>query len=92
MLNRRDIVAVLGRSLGAAKNDAIGSPRNGLHLHNEASYDNGLICGGTWNFRPRFCRTDALSFWRRPRFDGVCEAAKPSGFGIGVVDTSQRLR
>lgn len=59
-----------------------------FHLNNEASYDNGLICGGTLEVfvEPILPQPVAYLFGGGHVSVAVARAAHAAGFGIGVVD------
>src|SRR5260370_26563442 len=58
------------------------------HLNNEASYDNGLICGGTLEVfvEPILPQPMLYLFGGGHVSMAVAKAAGAAGFGIGVVD------
>jgi xanthine dehydrogenase accessory factor len=59
-----------------------------FHLNNEASYDNGLICGGTLEVfvEPILPQPVVYLFGGGHVSIAVARAANAAGFGIGVVD------
>lgn len=59
-----------------------------FHLNNEASYDNGLICGGTLEVfvEPILPQPVAYLFGGGHVSMAVAKAAHAAGFGIAVVD------
>src|SRR5882762_2539680 len=59
-----------------------------FHLNNEASYDNGLICGGTLEVfvEPILPQPVAYLFGGGHVSMAVAKAASAAGFGIGIVD------
>ncbi len=59
-----------------------------FHLNNEASYDNGLICGGTLEVfvEPILPQPIVYLFGGGHVSMAVARAANAAGFGIGVVD------
>jgi xanthine dehydrogenase accessory factor len=59
-----------------------------FHLNNEASYDNGLICGGTLEVfvEPILPQPVVYLFGGGHVSMAVAKAAHGAGFGIGVVD------
>src|SRR5438045_5059299 len=59
-----------------------------FHLNNEASYDNGLICGGTLEVfvEPILPRPVVYLFGGGHVSMAVAKAAPAAGFGIVVVD------
>jgi xanthine dehydrogenase accessory factor len=59
-----------------------------FHLNNEASYDNGLICGGTVEVfvEPILPQPVVYLFGGGHVSTAVAKAAHAAGFGIGVVD------
>src|SRR5216683_1189142 len=59
-----------------------------FHLNNEASYDNGLICGGTLEVfvEPILPQPMLYLFGGGHVSMAVAKAAGAAGFGIGVVD------
>ena len=59
-----------------------------FHLNNEASYDNGLICGGTVEVfvEPILPQPVLYLFGGGHVSTAVAKAAHLAGFGIGVVD------
>jgi xanthine dehydrogenase accessory factor len=59
-----------------------------FHLNNEASYDNGLICGGTLEVfvEPILPQPVVYLFGGGHVSTAVAKAAHAAGFGIGVVD------
>jgi xanthine dehydrogenase accessory factor len=59
-----------------------------FHLNNEASYDNGLICGGTLEVfvEPILPQPVVYLFGGGHVSMAVAKAANAAGFGIGVVD------
>ncbi len=59
-----------------------------FHLNNEASYDNGLICGGTLEVfvEPILPQPVVYLFGGGHVSMAVAKAANATGFGIGVVD------
>src|SRR5713101_7409309 len=59
-----------------------------FHLNNEASYDNGLICGGTLEIfvEPILPQPLLYLFGGGHVSMAVAKAAGAAGFGIGVVD------
>ncbi len=59
-----------------------------FHLNNEASYDNGLICGGTLEVfvEPILPQPIVYLFGGGHVSMAVAKAANAAGFGIGVVD------
>ncbi len=59
-----------------------------FHLNNEASYDNGLICGGTLEVfvEPILPQPVVYLFGGGHVSMAVAKAAHTAGFGIGVVD------
>jgi len=59
-----------------------------FHLNNEASYDNGLICGGTLEIfvEPILPQPTVYLFGGGHVSTAVAKAASVAGFGIGVVD------
>src|SRR5437016_9766025 len=59
-----------------------------FHLNNEASYDNGLICGGTLEVfvEPILPQPAVYLFGGGHVSMAVAKAASVAGFGIGVVD------
>ncbi len=65
------------------------SPRKMVfNLNNEASYDNGLICGGTLEVfvEPILPQPTLYLFGGGHVSTAVAKAAQAAGFGIGVVD------
>src|SRR5437016_13393220 len=60
----------------------------GFHLNNEASYDNGLICGGTLEVcvEPILPQPIVYLFGGGHVSTAVAKAASAAGFGIAVVD------
>jgi xanthine dehydrogenase accessory factor len=65
------------------------SPRKMVfHLNNEASYDNGLICGGTLEIfvEPVLPQPMLYVFGGGHVSMAMAKAASAAGFGIGVVD------
>jgi len=59
-----------------------------FHLNNEATYDNGLICGGTVEvfIEPILPQPVVYLFGGGHVSTAVAKAASATGFGIGVVD------
>lgn len=59
-----------------------------FHLNNEASYDNGLICGGTVEVfvEPILPQPVVYLFGGGHISTAVAKAAQAAGFGVGVVD------
>jgi xanthine dehydrogenase accessory factor len=59
-----------------------------FHLNNEASYDNGLICGGTVELfvEPILPQPVVYLFGGGHVSTAVAKAAQSAGFGVGVVD------
>jgi xanthine dehydrogenase accessory factor len=59
-----------------------------FHLNNEASYDNGLICGGTLEVfvEPILPQPMVYLFGGGHVSMAVARAASAAGFGVGVVD------
>jgi xanthine dehydrogenase accessory factor len=59
-----------------------------FHLNNEATYDNGLICGGTVEVfvEPILPQPIVYLFGGGHIATSVAKAAHAAGFGIGVVD------
>jgi len=59
-----------------------------FHLNNEASYDNGLICGGTLEVfvEPILPQPVVYLFGGGHVSQAVAKAAHAAGFGVGVVD------
>jgi xanthine dehydrogenase accessory factor len=59
-----------------------------FHLNNEASYDNGLICGGTVEvfIEPILPQPVVILFGGGHISAAVAKAAHSVGFGVGVVD------
>jgi xanthine dehydrogenase accessory factor len=59
-----------------------------FHLNNEASYDNGLICGGTVEIfvEPILPQPVLYLFGAGHVSTAVAKAAQAVGFGIGVID------
>jgi xanthine dehydrogenase accessory factor len=59
-----------------------------FHLNNEASYDNGLICGGTVEIflEPILPQPILYLFGGGHVSTAVAKAAQAVGFGIGVID------
>src|ERR1700675_4095144 len=59
-----------------------------FNLNNEASYDNGLICGGTLEVfvEPILPKPTLYLFGGGHVSMAVAKAASAAGFGIGVVD------
>jgi xanthine dehydrogenase accessory factor len=59
-----------------------------FHLNNEASYDNGLICGGTVEVfvEPILPQPVVYLFGGGHVATAVAKAAQAAGFGVGVVD------
>jgi xanthine dehydrogenase accessory factor len=59
-----------------------------FHLNNEASYDNGLICGGTVEVfvEPILPQPVVYLFGGGHVATAVARAAQAAGFGVGVVD------
>jgi xanthine dehydrogenase accessory factor len=59
-----------------------------FHLNNEASYDNGLICGGTLEVfvEPILPQPLVVLFGGGHVSMAVANAASAAGFGVGVVD------
>jgi len=59
-----------------------------FHLNNEASYDNGLICGGTVEIfvEPILPQPILYLFGGGHVSTAVAKAAQAVGFGVGVVD------
>jgi xanthine dehydrogenase accessory factor len=65
------------------------SPRKLVfHLNNEASYDNGLICGGTVEVfvEPILPQPVVYLFGAGHVSTAVAKAANGAGFGVGVID------
>jgi xanthine dehydrogenase accessory factor len=65
------------------------SPRKLVfHLNNEASYDNGLICGGTVEVfvEPILPQPVVYLFGAGHVSTAVAKAANAAGFGVGVID------
>jgi xanthine dehydrogenase accessory factor len=65
------------------------APRKLLfHLNNEASYDNGLICGGTVEIfvEPILPQPILYLFGAGHVSTAVAKAAQAVGFGVGVID------
>jgi xanthine dehydrogenase accessory factor len=59
-----------------------------FHLNNEATYDNGLICGGTVEVfvEPILPQPVVYLFGAGHVSTAVAKAAHAAGFGVGVVD------
>ncbi|HVM74622.1 MAG TPA: XdhC/CoxI family protein [Candidatus Saccharimonadales bacterium] len=59
-----------------------------FHLNNEATYDNGLICGGTVEVfvEPILPQPVVYLFGGGHVATAVAKAAQMAGFGIGVID------
>jgi xanthine dehydrogenase accessory factor len=59
-----------------------------FHLNNEATYDNGLICGGTVEVfvEPILPQPVVYLFGGGHVATAVAKAAQAAGFGVGVVD------
>lgn len=59
-----------------------------FHLNNEASYDNGLICGGTVEVfvEPVLPQPVVYLFGGGHVSTAVAKAAHAAGFGVGVID------
>ena len=59
-----------------------------FHLNNEASYDNGLICGGTVEIfiEPILPQPILYLFGAGHVSTAVAKAAQAVGFGVGVID------
>lgn len=59
-----------------------------FHLNNEASYDNGLICGGTVEVfvEPILPQPVVYLFGGGHVATAVAKAAQAAGFGVGVID------
>ncbi len=59
-----------------------------FHLNNEATYDNGLICGGTVEIfvEPILPQPVVYLFGGGHISTAVAKAAQAAGFGVGVVD------
>jgi xanthine dehydrogenase accessory factor len=59
-----------------------------FHLNNEATYDNGLICGGTVEVfvEPILPQLMLYLFGGGHVSTAVAKAAQAAGFGVGVVD------
>jgi len=59
-----------------------------FHLNNEASYDNGLICGGTVEVfvEPILPQPVVYLFGGGHVSTAVAKAAQAAGFGVGVID------
>src|SRR3981081_2154144 len=59
-----------------------------FNLNNEASYDNGLICGGTLEVfvEPILPQPVVYLFGGGHVSTAVAKAASAAGFGVGVVD------
>src|SRR5271154_2542453 len=59
-----------------------------FHLNNEASYDNGLICGGTVEVfvEPILPQPVVYLFGAGHVSTAVAKAAQSAGFGVGVID------
>jgi len=59
-----------------------------FHLNNEASYDNGLICGGTLEVfvEPILPQPVVYLFGGGHVSMAVAKAANTAGFGVGVID------
>jgi len=59
-----------------------------FHLNNEATYDNGLICGGTVELfvEPILPQPVVYLFGGGHVSTAVAKAAQAAGFGVGVVD------
>src|SRR5215471_19482354 len=59
-----------------------------FHLNNEASYDNGLICGGTLEIfvEPILPQPVAYVFGGGHVSMAMAKVASAAGFGVGVVD------
>lgn len=59
-----------------------------FHLNNEASYDNGLICGGTVEIflEPILPQPMLYLFGAGHVSTAVAKAAQAVGFGVGVID------
>ena len=59
-----------------------------FHLNNEASYDNGLICGGTVEVfvEPILPQPVVYLFGGGHVSMAVAKAAQAAGFGVGIVD------
>src|SRR3989442_7242974 len=64
-----------------------------FHLNNEASYDNGLICGGTLEVfvEPILPQPVVYLFGGGHVSMAVARAANAAGFGIGVVDDREAV-
>jgi xanthine dehydrogenase accessory factor len=59
-----------------------------FHLNNEATYDNGLICGGTVEIflEPILPQPVVYLFGGGHVSTAVARAAQSAGFGVGVID------
>jgi xanthine dehydrogenase accessory factor len=59
-----------------------------FHLNNEATYDNGLICGGTVEIflEPILPQPIVYLFGGGHVSTAVAKAAQSAGFGVGVID------
>lgn len=59
-----------------------------FHLNNEATYDNGLICGGTVEIflEPILPQPVVYLFGAGHVSTAVAKAAHSAGFGVGVID------
>jgi xanthine dehydrogenase accessory factor len=59
-----------------------------FHLNNEATYDNGLICGGTVEIflEPILPQPVVYLFGGGHVSTAVAKAAQSAGFGVGVID------
>jgi xanthine dehydrogenase accessory factor len=59
-----------------------------FHLNNEASYDNGLICGGTVEVfvEPILPQPIVYLFGGGHVSTAVARAAQAAGFGVGIID------
>jgi xanthine dehydrogenase accessory factor len=59
-----------------------------FHLNNEATYDNGLICGGTVEIflEPILPQPIVYLFGGGHVSTAVARAAQSAGFGVGVID------
>src|SRR5579863_1092013 len=70
------------------------SPRKmTFHLNNEASFDNGLICGGTLEVfvKPILPQPVALIFGGGHISMALAKSASAAGFGIVVIDDRERF-
>src|ERR1700758_3370671 len=70
------------------------SPRKMVfHLNNEASYDSGLICGGTLEVfvEPILPQPVVYLFGGGHVSTAVAKAAQAAGFGVGVVDDRETV-